>query len=70
MLDDRQARALREQVLDRVATEERAAFSGVVPYLGGAEPDMLLLDIARHREAFAGPFDRGALAAASGPSLA
>jgi ATP-dependent helicase/nuclease subunit A len=64
VLDDRAARALREQVLDGLVTAERAAFAAVVPYLGGVDPDLLLLEIARHREAFAPPFDPSALARA------
>jgi ATP-dependent helicase/nuclease subunit A len=66
VLDDRAARALREQVLDDLVTAERAAFAAVVPHLGGADPDLLLLEIARHREAFAAPFDPSALARALG----
>ena len=53
-------------MLDALATDEREAFAAVVPYLGGADPDPLLLEIARHREAFAGVFDPAALAAALG----
>ena len=64
VLDDRAARALRERVLDTLVTAGREAFAAVVPYLGGADPDLLLLEIARHREAFAGPFAPASLAGA------
>ncbi len=62
VLDDRQAKALREQVLDALASDAREVFAAVVPWLGGTDPDPLLLEIARHREAFAGVFDPAALA--------
>jgi ATP-dependent helicase/nuclease subunit A len=66
VLDERQAKALREQVLDALVTSEREAFAAVVPWLGGTDPDTLLLEIARHREGFGAPFDAAALAAALG----
>ncbi len=66
VLEDRQARALREEVLDALAAAVPADFAGLARQLPGDDPDPLLLEIARHRAAFAAPFDPAALAAALG----
>ena len=59
-------------MLDALADRRRRAdFAALARQLSGDDPDPLLLEIAQHRAAFAGPFDAAALAAAPsapGPS--
>ena len=43
-------------------------FAGAGPHLGGADPDPLLIEIARHREAFAGPSTPRGWPRRSGPT--
>ena len=62
VLEDRQARALREAVLDSFATDAPADFAALARQMPADDPDPLLLEIAQHRAAFAGPFDADALA--------
>ncbi|PZQ49939.1 MAG: double-strand break repair helicase AddA [Rhodovulum sulfidophilum] len=69
MLDDRAARALREEVLDRLAVEDPAATRGMAAHLSGDDPDPLMLEIVQHRDAFAAPFDRAAMAGALGAEV-
>ena len=66
VLDDREAKALRADVLDRFANEDPAGFAAIARSVGGDDPDPLLLEIARHRAAFAGRFEAEALARALG----
>ncbi|WP_299133608.1 double-strand break repair helicase AddA [uncultured Amaricoccus sp.] len=66
VLEDRQARALREAALDAVAEAEPAIFGAMAFYLGGGEPDPFLAEIAHARALFAGPFDAASLAARLG----
>jgi len=49
VLDDREAKALRADVLDRFANEDPAGFAAIARSVGGDDPDPLLLEIARHR---------------------
>lgn len=65
VLDDRQARALRAETLDRLALEREEAFAAIAA-IGPEDLDPLLQEIARHREIFAAAFDPGAMAAALG----
>lgn len=62
VLDDRKARALREEVLDTFALGAPQDFAELAHHFGREDVDALLLEIARHRAAFAGPFDAAALA--------
>lgn len=62
VLDDRQAKALRAETLDRIALEHEEAFAAIAA-IGPEDLDPLAQEIARHREAFAAPFDPEALAA-------
>ena len=66
VLDDRQARALREQVLDAFALDAPDDFAELARQFGREDVDALLLEIARHRAAFAAPFDADRLAATLG----
>jgi ATP-dependent helicase/nuclease subunit A len=66
VLEERQVRALRAEVLDALAAGGAPAFGALAAHLAGDDPDPLLAEIGRKRAAFAGPFDRGALAAALG----
>ncbi|HRO13365.1 MAG TPA: UvrD-helicase domain-containing protein, partial [Amaricoccus sp.] len=66
VLEDRQARALREDILDALAKADPASFAALARQLPGDDPDPLLLGIAKHRDAFATPFDGPALARALG----
>ena len=61
-----QARALREEVLDTFALGAPQDFAELAHHFGREDVDALLLEIARHRGAFAGPFDAAALAATLG----
>ena len=62
VLDDRKARALREEVLDAFALRAPEDFAELADHFGREDIDVLLLEIARHRTAFARPFDDAALA--------
>ncbi len=64
VLEDRQAQALREEVLDDLA--EEGLLQDLAPYLSGDDPDALLREITHNRAAFAGPFDPDRLAAQLG----
>ena len=66
MLDDRAARALREEVLDALALEDPAAMAGMAKFLSGDDPDALLTEIVQAREHFAEACDAAALARALG----
>ena len=66
VLEDRQARALREAVLDSFATDAPADFAAMARQMPGDDPDPLLLEIAQHRAAFVDAFDADALAAMLG----
>lgn len=66
VLEDRQARALREDVLEDIAEREPAVVESLARHFTGDEPDRLLEDVGRHREAFARDFDAQALASAFG----
>ena len=59
VLEDRQARALREEVLDELAADRPApSFAALARQLPGDDPDPLLLEIGQHRAAFAAPLRR------------
>ena len=66
VLEDRQARALRDEILDELAAADPAGFAGLARQLPADDPDPLLLEIGKHRAAFAAPFDPAALADAIG----
>ena len=66
VLEDRHARALREEVLDAIAEAEPELVAELARYLSGDDPDPLLCEIGRNRAAFAGDFDPARLAAALG----
>jgi ATP-dependent helicase/nuclease subunit A len=66
VLEDRQAHALRARTLDALAAAGDPAFAALAPHVSGDDLDPLLQEIARRREAFAGPFDPVSLAAALG----
>ena len=66
VLDDRRARALREEVLDAFALDAPEDFAELARQFGREDVDALLLEIARHRAAFAGPLDAAGLAATLG----
>lgn len=66
VLDDREAKALRADVLDTFATEAPGEFAAIARRIAGDDPDPLLLEIARHRAAFAGDLDPEGLARALG----
>ncbi len=66
VLEERQARALRAELLDDLAAEGAPEFEALVEQLPGDDPDALLQEIGRHRAAFAAPFDPLRLAAALG----
>ena len=66
MLDDRAARALREEVLDALALESPAVMADMAAFLSGDDPDALLTEIVQAREHFAAAFDPAALARALG----
>ncbi len=66
VLEDRQARVLREEVLDALAETSPGLVAAVAAYLSGDDPDQLLSEIGHHRAGFAGDFDARALAAALG----
>lgn len=62
VLDDRQARGLREEVLDGFAIDAPEDFAELAHHFGREDIDTLLLEVARHRAAFAGRCDAAALA--------
>ncbi len=62
VLEDRQARALRAEVLDTLADRGAPEFAAMARHLSGDDPDPLLKEIGAQRAAFAGPFDAAALA--------
>ena len=66
VLEDRQARALRAEVLDRLAAASPGDFAALARQLPGDDPDALLLEIGKERAGFAAPFDPDALARALG----
>jgi ATP-dependent helicase/nuclease subunit A len=66
VLEDRQAKALREEVLDALARAAPEHFAALALQLPGDDPDALLQEIGQHRAAFAAPFDPARLAAALG----
>jgi ATP-dependent helicase/nuclease subunit A len=66
VLEDRQAKALREEVLDGLARAHPEDFAGLARQLPGDDPDPLLLEILHERAGFAAPFDAAGLAAALG----
>ena len=67
MLEDRRARALREEVLDTLAKTRPGGLRRPRGRTSAATtPIRLLLEIAQHRDGFAAPFDPNALAAALG----
>jgi ATP-dependent helicase/nuclease subunit A len=66
VLEDRQARALRAEVLDSLAADGAPELSALATHLGGDDPDALLREIGQARAAFAAPFAPEALAARLG----
>ncbi len=66
MLEDRQARTLRAETLDALATNAVPEFAAVAAHLAGDDIDPLLQEIGRRRDTFAAPFDRAGLAATLG----
>ncbi|HET9067286.1 MAG TPA: UvrD-helicase domain-containing protein, partial [Amaricoccus sp.] len=62
VLEDRQARALREEILDALADRHPEDFAGLARQLPADDPDPLLVEIGKHRAGFARPFDAAALA--------
>lgn len=68
VLDDRAARAMREEVLDAIALGEPRLMAELAAQISGDDPEPLLRDIGANRSAFAGPLDRAALAASLGLS--
>jgi ATP-dependent helicase/nuclease subunit A len=66
VLDDRQARALRAEVLDTLAARRPETVAALARFLAGDDPDALLQEIAQHRAAFAGRFEAEALERALG----
>jgi ATP-dependent helicase/nuclease subunit A len=66
VLEDRQARALRADLLDRLAETQPHALADLADHLSGDDPDPFLCQIAQHRAAFASPFDPDRLALALG----
>ena len=66
VLEDRQARALREDVIEDIAEREPAVVETLARHFTGDDPDRLLEEIGRHRDAFARDFDPRALGAAFG----
>ena len=66
VLEDRRAKALREEVLDELALARPDAFTALARHMAGDDPDALLLEIGQHRAGFAPPFDPARLAAALG----
>ncbi len=69
VLDDRQAKALREEVLDALAEAAPETIAAIAQQLPGESPDPLLKEIGQHRAAFVLPFDAEALAAYLGTTL-
>ncbi|TVP73240.1 MAG: double-strand break repair helicase AddA [Rhodobacteraceae bacterium] len=64
-MDDRSARALRSDVLDRLAEgPERAALEALAEVFTGADLDALLAEICGHAQAFSGPMPEAELRAA------
>jgi ATP-dependent helicase/nuclease subunit A len=64
-MDDRAAALLRAEVLDDIATGPHAdTLATFAQHFTGADPDPILQEIARHRDAFAAPPDESALRAA------
>jgi len=66
VLEDRQARALRAEILDALAAREAPELAEAARYMPADDPDPLLVEIAARRAAFAAPFDPDDLAAAIG----
>ena len=66
VLEERQARALREEVLDTVAAAHPDEFAEVARRMPGYDVDPLLLELVHHRTGFADPFDPCGLASALG----
>ncbi len=66
VLEDRQARALRAEILDELAASGASEIAAIAPHLSGDDLDPLLQEIGRNRAAFAVSLDRAALAAALG----
>jgi ATP-dependent helicase/nuclease subunit A len=66
VLEDRRAKALREEVLDDLALARPDAFTALARHMAGDDPDALLLEIGQYRAGFAPPYDPARLAAALG----
>ena len=66
VLEDRQARTLRAEVLDTLANDNPADFTDLARQLPGDDPDALLLEIGKERAGFSGSFDPAPLAKALG----
>lgn len=62
VLEDRQAKALRTEVLDTLASTLPCEVGDLVRFLPGDDPDALLSEIGRQRAAFSEPFDAATLA--------
>ena len=68
VLDDRAARAMREEVLDAIALDEPRLMAALAAEMSRDDTEPLLRDIGACRDAFAGPLDSDALAASLGLS--
>ena len=66
VLEDRRAKALREEVLDELALARPDDFTAVARHMAGDDPDALLLEIGQYRAGFRPLFDPARLAAALG----
>jgi ATP-dependent helicase/nuclease subunit A len=62
VLDDRQARALREEVLDRMAETDAEVVGAFAGQITGDDFDTVLREIGANRAAFRSPFDPARLA--------
>jgi ATP-dependent helicase/nuclease subunit A len=66
VLEDRRAKALREEVLDALALARPEEFAALARHMSGDDPDALLVEIGQQRAGFAGPFDPERLATVLG----
>jgi ATP-dependent helicase/nuclease subunit A len=66
VMDEREARGLRDEVLERLAEGKPAVFEALARHLAGDDPDALLQEIGLRRELFEAPLDEARLARALG----
>ncbi len=71
VMEDRQGRLLRAEVLDELANgSDTSAFDGLAKYFGGADPDDLLKEILRNRDSVLAEVTQSGFGISDGASIA